>query len=1323
MKDNDETQKQLIKELSKLRHRIAELEASGRKRNQFEVTLRTERDKAQQYLDIAEVMLVVLDKKGNIALINRKGNQILGYKEGELLGKNWFTTCLPAHVRKGVKGVFRKLVAGEGEITEFYENPVLTKSGTERMIAWHNTLLKNAQEKNIGTLSSGMDITERRQAEEKLRESESRFRTLFEAIPDTVLVHDDEGTILHINEIGAQQLEWSGKNLVGRNLREIVTPENRASIADHVRETHKVGWNRFETTYVSRSGWKIMAEVNEHPIMFGKEKAILSVARDITKRKEAEDALLKEKKFSDSVMNSSPGLLFIFGDKGNIIQWNRNVENVTGYSASEIAKMNVLDFVAKEDKNIAAEAVQEALTLGQASLEIDVLTKPGKEIPFYITGRRTKIENAICLVCTGIDITERKRAEEALRETERQLHTLVDNFPDFIARFDKECRHLYVNPAVTRAFGVPLEHFIGKTLHELAAIGPPGQNEALHAAIKQVFKQGLPNTFEALWPTERGYRVFEVRHIPELDEHGRVVSVLGVTRDITERKRAEEALRESEATLRALINAPTDSVILLDSRGVILELNKIAAERLGKSRAELIGTLTDDSLPEDIAKRRRSIISQVFETSREVRFEDERDGIWYDTVVHPITDKDGMISRLAIIARDITKRKRAEEALQSAYVKLKESETRYRTLVENIDLGINLIDANHTILMASAAEGRQINKPLNDLIGKKCFREFEKRDAVCPHCPGVRAMATGQPAEAETEGVRDDGSRYNVRVQAFPVFGDDGTVTGFIEIAENITERKRAEKELRESEERYRSLFENSEDAILLTAPDGSIFKANPAACRMFGCTEAEITQMGRNGVVDQTDPRLPLALEERKRTGRFRGELTLVRSDGQPFPAEVTSVVFQSQDGQPRSSMLIRDITERKRAEEALRESEERFRTVFESAEDIIFIKDRDHRFTFVNPAMARDHGVPASKLIGKTSKDLFGEERSVKIIEDDLRVLRGEIINKEQPSPLKGSLAVHHLIKVPIHNSTGEIIGLCGIARDITERKQAEEKLRESEERFRTVFESAEDKIYIKDRNLRFTFVNPAQARIHGTTPSKLIGKTSKDLFGEERSAKIMEDDLRVLRGEIVDKEELSPIKGSSDIIHIIKVPLHNSAGEIVGLCGIARDITDRKQAEVELRRSYQQMREMLVTTINALASTVEMKDQYTAGHQPRATQLACAIAEEMGLSEEQIEGIHMAGSVHDIGKIIVPAEILNKPGPLTEIQYEMVKMHPRAGFDVLKGIKFPWPVAQIVLQHHELMDGSGYPQGLSGDEIMLEARILTVANVVEAMNAHRP
>jgi putative nucleotidyltransferase with HDIG domain len=143
----------------------------------------------------------------------------------------------------------------------------------------------------------------------------------------------------------------------------------------------------------------------------------------------------------------------------------------------------------------------------------------------------------------------------------------------------------------------------------------------------------------------------------------------------------------------------------------------------------------------------------------------------------------------------------------------------------------------------------------------------------------------------------------------------------------------------------------------------------------------------------------------------------------------------------------------------------------------------------------------------------------------------------------------------------------------------------------------------------------------------------------------------------------------------------------------------------------------------TATALASAIEKRDAYTAGHQQRVAQLACAIAREMGLKEDQIEGIHVAGVLHDIGKISVPAEILSKPGNLTEIEFSLIKAHPKIGYEILKNIEFPWPVAQITLQHHERMDGSGYPSGLSGEETLLEARILGVADVIEAISSHRP
>jgi putative nucleotidyltransferase with HDIG domain len=186
---------------------------------------------------------------------------------------------------------------------------------------------------------------------------------------------------------------------------------------------------------------------------------------------------------------------------------------------------------------------------------------------------------------------------------------------------------------------------------------------------------------------------------------------------------------------------------------------------------------------------------------------------------------------------------------------------------------------------------------------------------------------------------------------------------------------------------------------------------------------------------------------------------------------------------------------------------------------------------------------------------------------------------------------------------------------------------------------------------------------------------------------------------------------------------MPVHGEDRRANGQVLVFRDISARKRAEQELKESWEQLHQALEGTIQAMALTIEIRDPYTAGHQRRVSRLSCAIAREMGLPEDQIEGLRVAGDIHDIGKIYVPAEILSKPGQITAIEYGIIKTHPQVGFDILKTISFPWPVAQIVLQHHERQDGSGYPMGLVGDAILLESRILGVADIVEAMSSHRP
>jgi putative nucleotidyltransferase with HDIG domain len=176
-------------------------------------------------------------------------------------------------------------------------------------------------------------------------------------------------------------------------------------------------------------------------------------------------------------------------------------------------------------------------------------------------------------------------------------------------------------------------------------------------------------------------------------------------------------------------------------------------------------------------------------------------------------------------------------------------------------------------------------------------------------------------------------------------------------------------------------------------------------------------------------------------------------------------------------------------------------------------------------------------------------------------------------------------------------------------------------------------------------------------------------------------------------------------------------------VAILGVARDITERKLAEDKLQQTLNSLRKAVGTTIQVLVSASESKDPYTAGHQKKSADVAIAIAAEMGLAQDRIEGIHMAAIIHDIGKLSIPAEILSKPTKLTEIEFSLIKEHARSGYEMLKDVESPWPLAEIVYQHHERMNGSGYPRNLKGDEILLESRILAVADVVEAMASHRP
>ncbi|MGD0352796.1 MAG: HD domain-containing phosphohydrolase [Dehalococcoidia bacterium] len=280
----------------------------------------------------------------------------------------------------------------------------------------------------------------------------------------------------------------------------------------------------------------------------------------------------------------------------------------------------------------------------------------------------------------------------------------------------------------------------------------------------------------------------------------------------------------------------------------------------------------------------------------------------------------------------------------------------------------------------------------------------------------------------------------------------------------------------------------------------------------------------------------------------------------------------------------------------------------------------------------------------------------------------------------------------------------------------------LKEQVEFYAQLFYATTDSIIVHDLEGKCVYANERACQFYGYDEEELLRINLYELNAPEQvetvKAKIVEliekNQLTFESVHVCKNKPLAPVEISSLIIE--------SGGRKLIVSAVC-DISERKRTAEELRQTSLRLQRAIEGAINAVALTTEIRDPYTAGHQHRVAKLACSIGRELGLSENQIEGVRVAGTLHDIGKIYVPAEILSRPGRLRQNEINLVKDHAQVGYDLLSTIEFPWPVAQIVLQHHERMNGSGYPLGLSGDEILIEAKIMSVADVVEAMASHRP
>ncbi|MGA2367765.1 MAG: HD domain-containing phosphohydrolase [Dehalococcoidia bacterium] len=330
---------------------------------------------------------------------------------------------------------------------------------------------------------------------------------------------------------------------------------------------------------------------------------------------------------------------------------------------------------------------------------------------------------------------------------------------------------------------------------------------------------------------------------------------------------------------------------------------------------------------------------------------------------------------------------------------------------------------------------------------------------------------------------------------------------------------------------------------------------------------------------------------------------------------------------------------------------------------------------------------------------------------------------IGEETVVALMKAGAYDYVMKDRLSRLTSAVEQALQNSEDRRRRSQAEAALRDREEKYSDLINNASEAIFVAQEG-KVVFLNPSTSNITGYSSAEIMERHFIDFIHADDREMVADRHMRRLKGEAIPHSYDFRVVQKNGAIKWARLSavLITWEGKRATL-NFLEDVTERKLSEEELGKSYETLKKTLNDAINTIAKIVEMRDPYTAGHQQKVADLAIAIAGEMKLEGTRIDQLRMAAVIHDIGKIFVPADILSKPGKLSDMEFRLVKTHPQHGYDIVKGIDFPCAIAQSILQHHERLDGSGYPNSLRGEEICLEAKILSVSDVVEAMGSHRP
>jgi PAS domain S-box-containing protein len=1101
---------------------------------------------------------IAIIQDGVFKLVNTALTHISGYDKEELLGMP-FTELLTPASQKLTLERYQARLAGK-KVPQTYEIQAVTKDGQIRDIELNAALTE--YNGRIADEAIVRDITERKQIEDKIRKTEQEKTDILNSMAEIVIFQDLEHHMLWVNKIASESAGLTHEQMLGRHCYEIWSQRNQPCVGCPVKKARQTGKpQKAEIATPDGRLWSVRGYPmrDESGVITG----MLEVVLGLTERKQAEEAIRQSEEKYRNLYELAPYAIVTTDKKGFITSCNATTLSYTGYSEDEIVGKHFTKLGFHKPSDIPKYMkIFNSLLKGKVPepFEVNYTTKDGASrwVQARIGLLEARDKNKGFQLAFE-DITERKQAEEEIV----RLAKFPDENPSPVMRIAQDGIISYANKAA-----LPL-------LNEWKCqVGQP-LPKYWHKSISGVLRSGSKKEVEI----NVGKQILSALFAPVADKG--YVNLYGL--DITERKRAEQALADEATRRRILIDQSLDGIVVLDENAKVYEANQKFAEMLGYIPEEVRELHTwdwDKNFPPE----------QLLEMGRKV---DEK-GLRLETKHHrkdgSIIDVDISINGAVIagqklifcVCRDITDRKKAEEALQAEKNKL-------QSLIDAMEDDLGIQDKDYNIIY----QNEPSKKNFGDHLGEKCYQAYEGRDEVCPGCPVKKAFKDGKSHTSERRVLLPSGEIAYIETTANPVRDASEEIVACLEVGRDITERKRAEQALADEATWRRILVDQSLDGIVVLDENGKVYEANQKFAEMLGYSSEEARQLNVFDWEYLFPREQVLEMIRTVDEAGYHIETQHRRKDGSVYDVEISgngAVIA----GQKLIFCVCRDITERKKAEQALQTERNKLQSVIGAMEYDLTIQDKDYNIIYQNEPSRLSSG--GDRLGEKCYWAYEGRDKICDGCPVEKAFKDGKSHTTERSHVLpSGEIAFYENTANPIRDASGEIVSCLEIGRNITERKNMEKQLQEkneeldaqneelkaineelqateeelqhSQERLERMFESATDGIVVTTLDGTVLKVNERAAQMIGyAAADELLGKNCLDCVAPGDREKMANNMQKVIKEGLIKRQEytLRKADGTEFPAELSTNIIKDASGNAIGLITIARDITERKQME---------------------------------------------------------------------------------------------------------------------------------------------------------------